>query len=395
MFKNKNTTRILLPMLIAGIVIGTIWWCNRIGAAGAATHTVDAGDLLSGVTVSGTVRSRQKTAVAAETIAAVKRLAVIEGQHVAKGNVLVELDDSVIAANCAKARSRVDCARQYLAELKAGPRTEQITQAREALKQTKAKLHYIKADHKKIANLLERGTATRSEFDLAVKHLRIAEAETGRAQAQLDLLLAGTRREQVARAEAEVSLAEADVRRCNALRQKYTLRAPHAGIVTAKYVNVGEVVAPGQVLLRVDNINDIEIRAQAQEAQLPDIQPGSRARVLADAYPNCPLEAVVENILPRVDPESGTVTVLLRLTETPTVVLMDGMAVDIALIGQERHSVIRIPASAVERRNGQTVVEVREGRSFVSRPVNVGISDGQWVEVKSDLKVGDVVRLRQ
>ncbi|MCK4627173.1 MAG: efflux RND transporter periplasmic adaptor subunit [Phycisphaerae bacterium] len=392
---NKNTKRIFLSLLIVGTIISTVWWLHRLGTANADTHTVDAGDLLSGVTVSGTIRSRQKTAISAETVATIRYLAVIEGQHVAKGDVLVKLDDSVIAANCAKARSRVDCAKQYLAELKAGPRTEEITKVRETLKQAEVRFNFIKADHKKIANLLKHGTATQSEFDLVVKQLKIAEAEVGRSQAQLDLLLAGTRPEQVARAEAEVSLAEADVRRCNALRQKYTLRAPHAGIITAKYVNVGEIVSPGQVLIRLDNIKDIEIRAQAQETQLPDIQPGSKARMLADAYPNCPLEAVVENILPRVDPESGTVTVLLRLTEPPTVVLMDGMAVDIALIGQERHSVIRIPTSAVEKRNGQTVVQVQEGRSFVRRRVNVGISDGQWVEVKSDLKVGDVVRLRQ
>ncbi|MCD4699706.1 MAG: efflux RND transporter periplasmic adaptor subunit [Phycisphaerae bacterium] len=391
----KKTARIVLPLLIAGTALGVVRWWHRISTASAETYTVDAGDLLTGITVSGTVRSRQKTAVAAETVAAVKRVAVTEGQHVAKGDVLVELDDCVIEADCAKARSQVDCARQYLAELKAGPRTEQITQARETLKQTEAKLHHIEADHMKIASLLKRGTATKSEFDMVVKQMKVAKAETGWAQAQLDLLLAGTRREQIARAEAEVSLAEAEVRRCNALRQKYTLRAPHAGIVTVRYVNIGEVVSMGQVLLRLDNTKDIEIRAAAQETQLPDIQPGSRARVLADAYPDCPLEAVVENILPRVDPESGTVTVLLRLTETPAVVLMDGMAVDIALIKQERNSVIRVPASAVEDRNGLTVVQVREGRSFVRRSVNVGISDGQWVEVKSDLKIGDVVRLRK
>ncbi|MDY7009775.1 MAG: efflux RND transporter periplasmic adaptor subunit [Planctomycetota bacterium] len=391
----KNTVRIVLLLLIAGTAWGVIQWWRRISIAGVETCTVDVGDLLTGTTVSGIVRSRQKTAVAAETVAVVKRLAVTEGQHVSEGNVLVELDGGVIEADCAKARSRVDFAGQYLAELKAGPRAEQITQARETLKHAKAKLHYIKADHEKIASLLKRGTATRSEFDLAVKQLRMAEAETARAQAQLDLLLAGARREQIARAEAEVSLAEAEVRRCNALRQKYTLRAPHAGIVTAKYVNIGEVVSIGQVLLRLDNIEDIEIRAGAQEAQLPDIKPGSRARVLADAYPDCPLEAVVENILPRVDPESGTVTVLLRLTETPTVVLMDGMAVDVALIGRECHGVIRVPAGAVEKRDGLTVVQVREGRSFVRRHVNVGISDGRWVEVKSGLKVGDVVRTRK
>ncbi|MCK4626860.1 MAG: biotin/lipoyl-binding protein, partial [Phycisphaerae bacterium] len=267
MFK-KNAIRILLILLIVGTIVSTVWWLRRLGTAHADTHTVDAGDILSGVTVSGTIRSRQKTAISAETVATIKHLAVIEGQHVAKGDVLVKLDDSVIAANCAKASSRVDCAKQYLAELKAGPRTEEITKVRETLKQAKVRFNFIEADHKKIANLLKHGTATQSEFDLVVKHLKIAKAEVGRSQAQLDLLLAGTRPEQIARAEAEVSLAAADVRRCNALRQKYTLRAPHAGIITAKYVNVGEIVSPGQVLIRLDNIKDIEIRAQAQETQL-------------------------------------------------------------------------------------------------------------------------------
>ncbi len=391
----KKITRIMLPLLIMGTAFGVIRWWQRVSTAEAETYTVDAGDLLSGVTVSGTVRSRQKTAVAAETVAAVKRMVVAEGQHVNKGDVLVELDDCVIEAECAKARSQVECAKQHLAELKAGPRAEEITQARETLKQAETKLHYIEADHEKITSLLKRGMATNSEFDLVVKQMKVAKSEMGWAQAQLNLLLSGARREQIARAEAEVSLADADARRCNALRQKYTLRAPHAGIVTAKYVNVGEVVSPGQVLLRVDNVEDIEIRAAAQENQLPDIRPGCRARVLADAYPDQPLEAVVEHILMRVDPENGTVTVLLRLTKPPTVVLMDGMFVDVALIREERHDVIRVPVQAVERHRDRATVWVQEGRSFVRRPIDVGIGDGQYVEVKSNLKVGNVVRLRQ
>ncbi len=389
----RKTTRILAPLLIVAIVFGTIWWWRRISTAGADTHTVNAGELVTGVTVSGTVRCRQKTAVAAQTVAAVRRLAVDEGRQVAKGDVLVELDDSVIAADCAKARSRLDCARQFFAELKAGPRTEEITQAREAFKQAKAALNFAKTDHSKIATLLKRNLATQFGLDLAIKRLEVAEAGVGQAKAQLNLLLAGTRPEQIARAKAEVNLAEADVLRCETLRKKYILRAPHAGIVTVRYVNVGEVVSPGQVLLRLDNINDIEIRAQAQEVQLPDIRPGGKARVLADAYPDNPLEAVVEHILPRVDPESGTVTVILRLTQPPEVVLMDGMAVDIALFRRERSGVISVPAEAVERDGEQTVVHVREGNSFVRRPVNVGAGDGKRTEVKSGLKDGEVVRL--
>lgn len=328
----RKIARILLLLLIVGSAFGMLRWWSRLSAAQGNTPPPEASSALSGVIISGTVRCRQKTAVAAQTAAAVRRLVVSEGQRVEKGDILAELDDSVIAANCTKARARLDCARQHLAELKAGPRKEEITKAREALKQAKAKFDYARSDHRNISDLLKRGIATQSEFDLAVRQLKMAEADVGQLQAQLEMLLAGTRSEQIARAEAEVSLAEADIRRCEALREKYTLRAPHAGIITAKYVNVAEVVSPGQVLLQLDNISNIEIRAQAQETQLPKIRPGCRARVLADAYPDNPLEAVVEHILPRVDPESGTVTVLLRLTSPQTVVLMDGMAVDVAVI---------------------------------------------------------------
>ena len=103
--------------------------------------------------------------------------------------------------------------------------------------------------------------------------------------------------------------------------------------------------------------------------------------------------AVVEQILPRVDPESGTVTVLLKLTGPVPVVLMDGMAVDIALIREQKHKVVRVPADAVRDRGEHAEVWLRKGARFVPRRIETGASDGQWVEVKSGLLAGDVVRL--
>jgi len=164
--------------------------------------------------------------------------------------------------------------------------------------------------------------------------------------------------------------------------------------VTARYVHVGEVVSPGQVLLRLDNTEDIEIRAQAQETQLAGIQPGSRARVLADAYPDRPLPAEVVRVLPRVEPESGAVSVLLKLTQRPTVTLMDGMAVDIALISEERRQVVRVPASAVERPGEQARVWVRTNTSFQPRAIQTGLADGRWVEVVAGLRPGEVIQIR-
>ena len=389
----KVLARIVLFSVIVSSTGGMAWWWYQFRQQKTRTHTVDVGDLLSGVTVSGTIRNKQKTVVAAEIVAAVQRLAVAEGQLVEPGTVLVELDDRIVAAECAKSQSRIELAKQYLAELKAGPRKEEITKARQAVVQAESELSYAKSSHEKTDDLVRRGAATKSELDLEEKKLKVAQAAMKSAQAELELLEAGTRIEQVARAEADVRLAEAELQRCQALREKYVLRAPHRGIVTAKHVEMGEVVSPGQVLLHLNNVDSTEIRAQVQETQLSGIKPGHMARVLADAYPDQPLEAVVERILPRVDPESGTVTVLLKLDKPTALTLMDGMAVDIALIRQQRRDVIRVPAEAVKSDGERAEVWLRKGDSFVRRDIQVGVNDGQWVEVRSGLAPGDVVRV--
>jgi multidrug efflux pump subunit AcrA (membrane-fusion protein) len=385
-------TILVLVMVATGAVAMALWW-HWYSAERDETHTVESGTVLSGVTVSGTLRCREKTAIASEILAAVKSIEVVEGQEVAKDQRLILLDDSVLAAECAKARARVVHAREYVRELEAGPRDVEIREAREAVKQAESELAYAEKDHKHISDLVERGGATQRELELAATRRKVSEAKLGQAKARVELLKAGAREEQRARAKADVKLAEAEVQRCEALATKYVLRAPHAGIVTAKYVNVGEVVAPGQVLLRVDNVLSIEVLANAQETQLSGIARGSRAHVLADAYPDTPIEAVVEKVLPRVDPESGTVTCILRLVRPPTVALMDGMAVDISMVRQQRNDVVRVPVEAVVGDGDDAAVWVRKGGSFEKRQVQLGLQGSNWAEITSGLSAGEVIRV--
>jgi HlyD family secretion protein len=381
-----TTRRVLAAVLALALIAAAVVAWRLLAVSSHRSHTVEVGDLLSGVTVSGTVRCTQKSAIASEVLAAVRNVAVSEGQVVAKDQTLIELDDRVIAAECAKAQASVDLYKQSLAELKAGPTKEEITKAAQEVTQAESKLAFAEADHKKVSDLAKRGVATSSELDHATNQLKVAQAELKGAQAGLELLQAGTRPEQIGRAEAEVRLAEGELQRCQALRDKYVLKAPYAGVITAKHASVGEVVSPGQVLLNLNDIESVEIRAQVQENQLSGIEPGHAGKVLADAYPDQPLDAVVQKILPRVDPESGTVTVLLKLDKPPPVALMDGMAVDVALIRHYRQGVVRVPAAAVQGSGQEASVLLQKGRSFRRHKIVAGSSDGQWVEVKSGLQ---------
>jgi multidrug efflux pump subunit AcrA (membrane-fusion protein) len=383
---------ILLTAVLGPAVVMGLWWRNHyLGLA--RTCTVETGDILSGVIVSGTIRSRQRAALAAEIIAAVKVIEVKEGQEVVKDQVLILMDSGVAEGEMAKARAEAEIVAQKLAELEAGPRKQEVEKARQEVSRAESNMALAQKSHESMSNAAKQGVATQTELDMAINRLRSAESELGFAKAGLDLLLAGARKEEIARARAEVDLAKGEIQRLTALLQRHTLRAPHAGIVTVKYVNVGEIVLPGQILLRMDSTKDLEVRAQVQESQLSGVAIGGKGRVLADAHPDMPLEAVVEQVLPRVDPEQGTITVLLKLLPPLRVALMDGMAADIALIGKEVKGALRVPAEAVEGRGQAASVWVRQGDSFIRRPVTAGVTDGHWVEVISGLKAGDVVRL--
>ena len=69
------------------------------------------------------------------------------------------------------------------------------------------------------------------------------------------------------------------------------------------------------------------------------------------------------------------------------------MAADITIIEQEKADVLLVPVAAVENRGGQPIVYLRQGGTFVARPIETGIRGERYVEVTSGLEVGDVIRL--
>lgn len=385
-------TALLAVLVIPSAMAG--WWVRSYHASKASVCEVARGDVLEGVTISGKVEAVDKAVISSEFLAAVQAVEVEEGDRVEPGQVLIRLVDGIIQAECAKSAAAVDKARLHLAELQAGPRPEEIDQAREALGEARVELDFARKDYADRQDLRKQGAESPKQLELAKRRLDVAQAAHKQAQARLALLEKGTRPEQIARARAELTLARAEATRCEAIRDRHVIRAPHGGQVTRVYVQPGEVVSPGQRLLLLHDNQSLRVRAQAQEGQLEHISPGLPARLLADANTRRSIPARVDRVLPRVAPDSGTVGVLLSITGNPAQVgLFDGATVDVALIRSHRRNVPRLPVQAVLGTGDQAAVWVRRGASFVKVPVVLGASDGKFAEVVTGLEVGDVVRV--
>jgi HlyD family secretion protein len=191
-------------------------------------------------------------APAAERIVAIE---VREGEQVAAGQPLLQLDPAHTRSELAAAQAQVRQQHEVLAELETGPRVEDIDRARANLAATQAQAREARAYYDRLAPLKGQGYVAAADLDRARAAAGNAAGQVAAAQAALDELLHGTRPEQIAQAQATVAAAEAQASAQQVLLGKLNILAPRAGRVDSLPYKLGDqapVGAPVAILLAGD-----------------------------------------------------------------------------------------------------------------------------------------------
>jgi len=177
---------------------------------------------------------------------------VREGEQVAAGTVLLTLDRTRVEAETQATQAEAQRRRDALAELEAGPRSEQVRQARASLAAAQADAEDASAYNERVKGLADRKLVAASEVDRARAAAASADARVKQAQALLDEYLHGTRREQLAQGQAALRGAEASEAAQQATLDKLRIVAPRDGRVDSLPYRLGDqapVGAPLVVLL--------------------------------------------------------------------------------------------------------------------------------------------------
>jgi HlyD family secretion protein len=218
-------------------------------------------------------------APAAERIVSID---VREGQRVAAGETLLQLERTRVEARTDAARAEASRQREALAELEAGPRRERIEQARAAVAAARAAARDANAYLARLQPLGARQLVAAADVDRARAAASSANAQVVQAQAALDELVQGTRSEQVAQGEAALRSAEAGARAEDATLDKLTVSAPRAGRVDALPYRLGDqapVGAPLAILLVGDAPH---ARVYVPEPIRAHVRVGDAARVFVE-----------------------------------------------------------------------------------------------------------------
>jgi HlyD family secretion protein len=223
-----------------------------------------------------------------------------EGDGVAPGEIVARLDAEPYENALDQAEAQAGALAARLAELQNGTRPEDIDQARKNLAATEAAHENARLIFERQQQLVASGAVARQDFDTARASFQTARARRDGAKAALDLLLAGTRAEQITQAEASLAAARAALSQAHTQLADTVLTAPERGVVLTRVVEPGSIVQAGSTALTVSLLAPVRVRAYAPEPQLGLVHPGRKVLVFTDSRPE-PYHGQIGDVSPRAE----------------------------------------------------------------------------------------------
>ena len=286
--------------------------------------------------LTGTLRGQRETDLAANVAGRVTSMKVERGQHVAQGELIAEVDVSAAALALAEARVAV-----------ATSKTQQdINQA----------------DCVRYEQLKAKGAVTDLEYDQVTAKCKTAPLNLEAAQARQSIAAKNV----------------GDGR----------IRSPFAGIVTDRYVEVGEYVQASSRVVSLAQVADLKLEFSLPEQNFPDVKLGQGVGFRVAAYGNEPFSGTVSHIAGAV---RETRDVLVEASvKNPDGRLLPGMFADVELtIG--RDTLPSVPKAAVFEANGKLNVLAVKGGALEQRVLQPGPELGDRLSVRRGVVAGEAV----
>jgi membrane fusion protein (multidrug efflux system) len=137
----------------------------------------------------------------------------------------------------------------------------------------------------------ERVTTLTADSKVARSQVSKAEADLQAQRLQVDTLKA-----EVLRLEAQIGTAKADIAQAELNLARTEIRAPVSGMVGQRTVRSGQIVQPGTFLLALVPEDSIWVQANFKETQIGQMQPGLKAELTFDSFPDTPIEGTVQSL---------------------------------------------------------------------------------------------------
>tara|TARA_R110002167_G_scaffold3623_3_gene17631 strand:+ start:46721 stop:47734 length:1014 start_codon:yes stop_codon:yes gene_type:complete len=279
-----NIKKILVPVLILGVAAAVL-----IVQPWRTSETSDE------IVLYGNVDLRQ-VALAFKGSERVQEMRVQEGDSVLPGQVLAVLDTTMLELRIRQAQAQVRVQQEGLNRLRSGSRPQEIAQTEAASAVAQAELTQARQQLQRLnAISVETAGQAVSKLDIEAAEARfaVAQANLNRAQQVQELSVDGPASEDIARAEAMLEAANAELAILEQQLIDAELRAPIAAIVRSRLLEPGDMASPQRPAYNLAITQPKWVRAYISEVDLGRVLPGQSASVSTDSHPDQSLTGTV------------------------------------------------------------------------------------------------------
>ncbi|PZU98489.1 MAG: efflux transporter periplasmic adaptor subunit [Pseudanabaena sp.] len=350
------------------------------------------------VTANGTIQPEKSINVSPKSSGRLKSLLVKEGENVRAGQILAYMDESNTLGQITQADGNLAAAEASLDLLKAGNRAQDIAQAQANLVNAQATLEQSEIVFRQNQQLFAEGAIASRDLDAARTTMEANRARVLQAREALSLQQAGSRPEEIVRAEAQVIAAAGSLQNVQAQLEDTIIRAPFDGVVVRKYADPGAFVTPTTSGSAVSSATASSILALASnnqvvanvaEADISQIAIGQEVTLQVEAYPTKKFRGRVVSISPQaiINQNVTSFEVKAEITSEEKQLLRSGMNASLEFKAGELKDILVVPTVAIVRQQGGTGVYVKTEQSEtpVFTTIETGVTVGSQTEIKSGL----------
>jgi HlyD family secretion protein len=381
-----------------------------------------------------TIQSKDAVKITPLVSGRIDSIKVAVGDVLKAGDVIAQIEPTNFQAQVDQAQANYTAAQQKLVRMQIGSRPEEIAAAQAAVNAAQAALNAVnsptsdqitvaaanmakaeaalkqaQADYDKVAGAPNIGASSQAlalqnatityqsavaAYNLAIKPTggQLAPLQNALAQAQLKLVQ--TKQpyldSDVAQVQATVDQTKAALDAAKAQLANATIRAPFDGVVAEVYISKGTSAGPSApVVLFVSSGNVVAL--DAEESKISQIKNDLDASVRVSAYPGREFPAKVTSVAPVADTRTHSFSVVVTPVDDAGL-LRPGMYADVVIVATLKPDALLVPVAAVTQLGNQSIVYVVKSDNTVEvRPVTMGLSDPNHIEIVAGLQAGERV----
>ena len=163
------------------------------------------------------------------------------------------------------------------------------------------------------------------------------------------------------------------------------IRAPIAGVVSARYIKVGNTISPNDPAFRVTNLDPLVAYVHIPEKEYRKLAPGQSAEVVVDALGGERFTGLISRVSPTVDPKTGTFRARIEVPDT-TRRLKPGMFARVNIVYERHENALQLPRTSIVDADGVQSVFVVVKDKAEQRSIRTGLANNGWVEVLEGLQ---------